>query len=229
MEFLDAVTIPYQVVLRNENGAYINQYPQSFYVAKGAACFIAAGVGGGSHFLKKDFSEIDFSLCLPEPIDYDTSTNEGRMAYLSTMFTGQQGTLIPTNSTSMTAIVSNISELDLELTGTYTSNLVSVATIAKTQEHYVGSIGEGIIKKWYITVSFSESNQDIDANLFKIVNGSKTIIAFISITAGVVGVFEALDINASFTKDELMGIEYVVPPGSGEVTISNSTLFVEYQ
>lgn len=92
-QYLDAETIPYQVILREADGSYIDQYLQSFYVSREGGGFRANG-GAGAHFLKRDFSAIDWGACLPLPDPIPTDT-EGYMAYLSLLFTGQQGTLVP--------------------------------------------------------------------------------------------------------------------------------------
>lgn len=92
-QYLDAETIPYQVILREADGSYTDQFPQSFYVSREGNGFHANG-GTGAHFLKRDFSAIDWGACLPVPDPIPTDT-EGYMAYLSTYFTGQAIAPIP--------------------------------------------------------------------------------------------------------------------------------------
>ncbi len=94
---------PYQVVVRNSDGTYVGQCAMS--ASLGAYTKGSAGVSSQAQAsplngspLTIRFTDYDWASCSPLPSDY--STDEAIMAYLSILFTGQYGTLVPPTPTS---------------------------------------------------------------------------------------------------------------------------------
>lgn len=100
--YLDAqdANYPYQVVRKRlSDGGYVGQMPMSASLVafsegkiSGTAQVTVLPMGGlGSTTIQ--LNDYDWASCLPEPTAY--STDAEIMAYLSVLFTGQQGTLVP--------------------------------------------------------------------------------------------------------------------------------------
>lgn len=227
MEYLDAVTIPYQVVLRDENSVYINQYPQSFYVCKGSACFIVAGTGGSSHFLKKDFSEIDWDLCQPSTSAYDMTTNEGRMAYLSSIFTGQMGTLVASIKNNM-IIVSQASTLLLSSGGEYVGSPAGAAVLGVTVKQAAVSLGARILKELIVSIGANDTNLDTEIELIKIDEFDKeTILHRIIILPTFEGIIANTLADIEIAETDKVAMKYNVRNGSGTLLVAGTTLISE--
>jgi hypothetical protein len=225
-QYLDAETIPYQVILREADGSYTDQFPQSFYVSREGNGFRANG-GTGAHFLKRDFSAIDWGACLPLPNPIPTDT-EGYMAWLSTYFTGQMGTLIPTTTMSLGTIYSQPFTLNLTADGLYCASPVGVPDVVN-RDNVVVPAGYTVISIAF----YAKGNNDI-AVPFRIYafdpDANETIIMSDSIPANQNGVITfAAPSEIQLPADWTIGIEYAVPSGTGSLEISGSAMFVRYE
>jgi len=97
LQYLDAESNPYFVVLRSSDGTYQGSWSSAYSMKFQGDYAVLIGHNNAEMGLKIKFDEIDWGACLPVPDPIPTDT-EGYMAYLSTLFTGQLGTLIsPSN------------------------------------------------------------------------------------------------------------------------------------
>lgn len=94
LQYLDAESIPYFVVLRSSGGTYQGSWSSAYSMKFQGDYAVLIGHNNAEMGLKIKFNEIDWGACLPIPDPIPTDT-EGYMAYLSILFTGQQGTLVP--------------------------------------------------------------------------------------------------------------------------------------
>lgn len=226
LQYLDAETIPYFVVLRSSGGGYQGSWSSAYSMKYQGDYAVLIGHNNAEMGLKVKFDEMDWGACLPVPDPIPTDT-EGYMAYLSTIFTGQA--IAPTPpTTTMSPIISNPTSLDLGVDGTYTATLVGIADIVAVQSENIGSIGACTIKKWVLTIGNNNADDVVKANIFKISSlGAKKIIATIPIRVGVVGIEVVEAIDTTILSDDLIGIEYIVLLGTGNVSIASSCVFVE--
>jgi hypothetical protein len=226
-QYLDAETIPYQVILREADGSYSDQYPQSFYVSREGNGFRANG-GTGDHFLKRDFSAIDWGACLPLPDPIPTDT-EGYMTWLSTYFSGQAIAPTPVTPTmSVQTIYSQPFTLDLAVDGTYCASPAGTPAIV-ARESVVVPAGYTVVS----TVLFADGDNNT-AIPFRIYafdpDDNETIIISDTIPVNAQGVLTySAPTEIEIPVDWRIGVEYAVPLGTGTVNISGSAMLAVYE
>lgn len=222
-QYLDAQTIPYQVILREADGSYSDQYPQSFYVSREGNGFRANG-GTGDHFLKRDFSAINWKACLPLP-DASPTDTEGYMAYLSTLFTGQLGTLVPPTPPAPIPQVQYL----------YTNPIEPLALTSGTQLFISvsGGVAPSVSSELIATPLFESKLLKVTANIptndldsdtaLSLRDKDLNIYATVAISASQIGLVDFNIINPDITTD--LNLFYIISVNpfvtGGSITISS--------
>lgn len=224
-QYLDAVSIPYQVVLRDKDGIYINQYPQSSSLCQDSAGFIATPIAGQTPLKIRDFALIDWESCDPSLVDF--STTEKIMTYLSVLFTGQQGTLVPVTTTAMNLILTQpIGIIDNGVDGTSYMALSSTQGVATTAaEAYTALNFNGNTVSIHAIVSNSSTDSVMEISLCKY-DGGETELLKMSIPAATDGLVKSEGSSAIVDTDYLF-YKILIPVGSGTLYLSPITMEIE--
>lgn len=221
------VDFPYQVTQNNSDGTYVGQIPMSASLGNytkgsaGASSQIQATPMGGNPVTIK-FNDIDWALCLPLPAAY--STDKEICAYLSILFTGQQGTLVPPASTSTNMFASQpiglidladgAQEYYLPLNGYYLDpdGLPYTADTAETVIPLAGSFLSGCL-----AVSVTQYSASKAPEIELMVNGG---LSGEKIDADAVGTLISTGANTSLAINDRICLKMTVyGSGSGTITL----------
>ena len=221
---------PYQVVVRKSDGTYVGKCAMS--ASLGAYTKGSAGVSSQAQAsplngspLTIRFTDYDWALCSPLPSDY--STDEAIMAYLSTLFTGQYGTLVPPITTAMNLILTQpIGIIDNGVDGTSYMALSSTQGVATTAaEAYTALNFNGNTVSIHAIVSSSGTDSVIEISLCKY-DGGETELLKMSIPAATDGVVKFQGSLAIVDTDYLY-YKILIPVGSGTLYLSPITMEIE--
>jgi len=227
LQYLDAEAIPYFVVKRSSGGDYEGSWSSAYSMKFQGDYAVLIGHNNAEMGLKVKFDEIDWAACLPLPDPMPTDA-EGYMKYLSTLFTGQMGTLVPPVTSNSMIIVSQASTLDLNVGGEYVGSPASAAVLSTTVMEAAVCVGERILNSFIVSVGENTADKDTEIELIKIdKNGAETILYAVTIVSG----FDKVIVNSlpaiTIAEMDRIAIKYNVHNGNGYVLISGTTLILE--
>lgn len=226
LQYLDSQTIPYQVVLRLADGTYQGQWAQSNQILYGVGdrnIGQATVVGSNGGFMGERivFNTIDWAACLPLPTAY--STDEEIMTYLSTMFTGQQGTLVPPVVNVTASIFSEPIELAQADDGDWFCSLVgSVASTAQTLAEVQLPMVACTLTRIGVFVPDTENTLDAQVTVHIYVDG--VTAANFKIKADGTDGFLSTAVDIDITANQLVNYVFEVPAGAGTCIINGARL-----
>lgn len=227
LQYLDAEAIPYFVVKRSSGGDYEGSWSSAYSMKFQGDYAVLIGHNNAEMGLKVKFDEIDWAACLPLPDPMPTDA-EGYMKYLSTLFTGQMGTLVPPVTSNYMIIVSQASALSLNAKGEYVGSPAGSAVLGATVTERAVSVGERTLKGFIVSVTASAADKDITIQVITIDKlGSETIIHTVTVAAGGTGVISSTIADIKISENDRIAIKCNVPSGTGDVLVSGTTLVLE--